>query len=90
MSHSHGEETPLFTEGQYASVRHPMYRAAILGGLCSILIHPNTAQAFWCVLVGGTFVAFVPVEEEQLIEARGEAYRAYQEATPWRIFRGIW
>jgi protein-S-isoprenylcysteine O-methyltransferase Ste14 len=90
MTHSHGAETPLFTEGQYARVRHPMYRAAIMGGLFSLLIHPHAGQLLWGVLLGGTFVAFVPVEEAQLIEARGDAYRAYMEKTPWRVFRGVW
>ena len=43
MSHSHGDETPLLTEGAYARVRHPMYRAAIFAGLCTVLIHGNVA-----------------------------------------------
>jgi protein-S-isoprenylcysteine O-methyltransferase Ste14 len=90
MTHSHGEETPLLTEGAYASVRHPMYRAALCAGLCSILIHANGAQVLWCVMIGATFVGFIPVEERQLLEARGDAYRAYMHQTQWRVFRGIW
>lgn len=90
VTHSHGAETPLLTGGQYARVRHPMYRAALLGALCSIVIHTNAAQVLWCVLIGATFVGFIPIEERQLIEARGDAYRAYMQATPWRLFRGVW
>lgn len=90
ITHSHGTETPLFTEGQYGRVRHPMYRAAILAALCSIVIHTNAAQILWCVLVGATFIGFIPIEERQLIEARGDAYRAYMQATPWRLFHGVW
>jgi protein-S-isoprenylcysteine O-methyltransferase Ste14 len=90
MTHSHGAETPLLTDGQYARVRHPMYRAALLGGVFSLLVHPHAGQLLWALMIGGTFVAFVPIEEGQLIEARGEAYRAYMEATPWRVFRGVW
>jgi protein-S-isoprenylcysteine O-methyltransferase Ste14 len=67
-----------------------MYRAALLAGLCSIAIHPNIAQVLWSALIGATFVGFIPVEERQLIAARGEAYRAYMRATPWRLVRGIW
>lgn len=89
-AYAHGPETPLFTDGAYSSVRHPMYRAAVLAGLCSLLIHPNVAQAFWALALGGTFVAFIPVEEAQLMAARGEDYRAYIQRTPWRLFRGVW
>ena len=87
---SHGQETPLLTEGQYARVRHPMYRAAILAGLCSIVIHFNAAQILWCVMIAGTFIGFIPIEETQLRAARGEAYRAYVQRTPWRLMPGIW
>jgi protein-S-isoprenylcysteine O-methyltransferase Ste14 len=90
MSHSHGAETPLLTEGQYAQVRHPAYRAAILGGLCSLILHPNLAQVLWVLMIGATFVAFIPIEEAQLVAARGDTYRAYMQQTPWRLFRGVW
>lgn len=90
LSHTHGAETPLFVEGQYAQVRHPMYRAAIFLGLSSLLIHTSAAQLFWAVLTGITFIAFIPVEEAQLIEARGDDYRDYMRRVPYRLFRGIW
>ncbi len=87
---SHGAETPLLTEGRYATVRHPMYQAAILAGLCSLIIHANAGQLLWCTLIGATFVAFIPLEEGRLVAARGEAYRAYTQRTPWRLVRGLW
>jgi protein-S-isoprenylcysteine O-methyltransferase Ste14 len=90
MSHSHGNETPLLTEGAYARVRHPMYRAALFAGLCSVLIHGNVAALFWAVLVGATFLLFIPIEEQQLLAARGTAYLEYRERTPYRVLRGIW
>lgn len=90
MTHSHGQETPLLTQGQYGKVRHPMYRAALLAGLCSLVIHPNLAQVLWVLMVGATFVGFIPIEERQLIEARGEAYLGYMQQTPWRLMRGLW
>jgi len=87
---SHGPETPLFTEGAYASVRHPMYRAFLLTGLASLLIHPNTSQLLFVGMIGATFIAFIPVEEAQMIRARGDDYLEYRKQTPWRIMRGIW
>src|SRR5262249_8686438 len=88
--YSHGAETPLFTDGPYADVRHPMYRAAMFASLSSLFIHPNVAQLFWVAVIGTTFLAFIPVEEAQLIAARGDDYREYQRRTPYRLFRGLW
>ena len=90
MSHSHGTETPLLTEGRYAAIRHPQYQAVMLAGLCSLLIHFNVAQALWCLMIGGTFILFIPIEEAQLSAARGDAYRAYMQKTPWRLVPGLW
>jgi protein-S-isoprenylcysteine O-methyltransferase Ste14 len=90
MRYSHGGETPLLTDGPYAEVRHPMYRAAVLLGISALVMHPNLGQLFWTALVGGTLIAFIPVEEAQLRAARGDDYDRYCAATPYRLFRGIW
>jgi protein-S-isoprenylcysteine O-methyltransferase Ste14 len=90
LSHSAGAETPLLKEGPYANVRHPMYRAFVLLALSSLLMHPHAGQLLFVVLVVASFVGFVPFEERQLVESRGEAYRAYMQETPYRLFRGIW
>ena len=89
-AYSHGPETPLFTEGPYAQVRHPMYRAALLAGICSLLIHPNAAQLLWILSIGATFIAFIPVEEAQMTAARSGDYWKYKQQTPYRLFKGIW
>ena len=90
MVYSHGTETPLMTEGPYARVRHPMYRAAIMGCVASLLIHPHLGQLLWASMIGLTFVAFIPVEERQLRAARGEAYMAYCAQTPYGLFVRFW
>jgi protein-S-isoprenylcysteine O-methyltransferase Ste14 len=90
MKYSHGAQTPLQTEGQYAQVRHPMYRAAMLIGLASLVYHPTAGQLLWTLMVGATFIGFIPLEEAQLLEARGDEYRLYCERTPYRLFRYIW
>ncbi len=89
-AYSHGPETPLFTEGPYQRVRHPMYQAAILAGVCGLIFHPHMSQLFWTLLIGATFVAFIPLEEQQMISARGDDYRRYMKNTPYRLFRGLW
>lgn len=90
LAYSVGEETPLMTEGSYAQVRHPMYRAAFGLSFASLLVHPNAGQLLFAVLVSGFFIGFIPFEEAQLLRARGEAYRAYMQQVPWRVFRGVW
>jgi protein-S-isoprenylcysteine O-methyltransferase Ste14 len=90
LSHSVGSETPLMTDGPYAQVRHPMYRAAFFVNFCSLLIHPTAAQLFFAVVVTASFLGFIPFEEHQLLQARGDEYRAYMASTPYRVFRGVW
>lgn len=90
VEYSHGEETPLITEGSYGKVRHPMYTGAFIAGLASILMHPNMAQFIWVGLIGATFLIFIPIEEAQLIRERGDAYKEYKLKVKWRLFRGIW
>jgi len=90
LSHSTGTETPLLTEGPYASVRHPMYRAMTVLAFSSLLIHPNAGQLLFAVMVTVSFLAFIPFEERQLINRRGDEYSAYMKRTPYRVFRGLW
>jgi protein-S-isoprenylcysteine O-methyltransferase Ste14 len=67
-----------------------MYRAAACIAFSSLLIHPNAAQALFAVLTTASFLGFIPFEERQLINARGQEYRDYMRETPYRVFRGIW
>jgi protein-S-isoprenylcysteine O-methyltransferase Ste14 len=90
LAHTAGAESPLMTEGSYAQVRHPMYRAAFFVALTSLLMHPNASQLLFAVMVSASFLVFIPFEEHQLLVARGDEYRAYMARTPYRVFRGIW
>ncbi len=90
LSHSVGAETPLMTEGPYARVRHPMYRAAFFYAFSSLLIHPNAGQLLFAVMVSASFLGFISFEERQLIKARGEEYRDYMRRTPYRVFHDLW
>lgn len=90
LSHSVGTETPLMIEGPYATVRHPMYRAAVSLAMTSLLIHPHAGQLLFAVMVSISFMVFIPLEEHQLVKARGEEYRAYMRRTPYRVFPGVW
>jgi protein-S-isoprenylcysteine O-methyltransferase Ste14 len=90
QTHSAAVTTPLLTTGSYASVRHPMYRGATCMSLASIAIHPNAAQLAWALAIALTFLAFIPIEERQLLRTRGGEYRTYMQVTRYRVFRGIW
>jgi methanethiol S-methyltransferase len=90
LSHTVDSKTPLMTDGPYARVRHPMYRAAFFANFASLLIHPNAGQLLFAVMVTASFLGFIPFEEHQLLAARGDEYRAYMAQTPYRVFRGIW
>lgn len=90
LSHTAGAETPLMTDGPYAQVRHPMYRAAFFLAFCSLIVHPHAGQLLFAVMITASFVGFIPFEEHQLIKERGDQYREYMAQTPYRLFRGIW
>lgn len=90
LSHSADAQTPLMTEGSYASVRHPMYRGAATYAFASLLIHPHAAQLQFAAMVSLSFILFIPFEERALIKARGDDYRRYMSVVRYRIFRGIW
>jgi hypothetical protein len=50
----------------------------------------DAAQLAWAVAIALTFLLFIPIEERQLLRARGEEYQAYMTVTRYRVFRGIW
>lgn len=89
LSHSVGAETPLLTDGPYSSVRHPMYRAAVLYCLASLLVHPNSGQLLFALMISASFVGFIPVEERQLLRHRGAEYEEYRRTTPYRLLKGL-
>ena len=90
LSHSAGSETPLMTEGSYAKVRHPMYSGAMILGTGGLLIHPHMGQLVFTLVIGLTFILFIPIEERLLIKKRGEEYEKYKKKVPYRLFPGIW
>ena len=71
----------LVTTGPYRWVRHPFYVAVALTTTGNAL-----AAANWFLLAGGVLVVALlavrtRVEEEQLAQRFGDAYRAYRERT---------
>lgn len=82
------ERHTLVTTGIYATVRHPMYAGFWLMALAQVLLLPNwVAGPAGLVGFGILFFGRVRREEEMMILAFGDEYRAYMRRTarvvPW-------
>lgn len=82
------ERHTLVTTGIYARVRHPMYAGFWLMAVAQLLLLPNwLAGTAGLVGFGLLFFGRVGREEEMMITAFGELYRAYMRRTkrlvPW-------
>lgn len=82
------ERHTLVTTGIYATVRHPMYSGFWLMAVAQALLLPNwVAGPAGLVGFGILFFGRVKREEEMMIAAFGDEYRAYMRRTarvvPW-------
>jgi protein-S-isoprenylcysteine O-methyltransferase Ste14 len=82
------EKHELITDGVYRFVRHPMYSAFFLWAVAQFLLLPNWVAGISGLIGFGTLYSFRVGREEQLmLEAFGEEYRAYMARTarivPW-------
>jgi protein-S-isoprenylcysteine O-methyltransferase Ste14 len=82
------ETHSLVTDGLYRYVRHPMYSAFFLWGLAQLFLLPNwIAGPAGLVGFAILFGFRVGREEQMMIEAFGDQYRAYMSRTariiPW-------
>ncbi len=84
------ERHTLVTTGVYAMIRHPMYTGFWLMALAQVLLLPNwIAGPAGLVGFGILFFGRVGREEEMMIAAFGDEYRAYMRRT-WRIIPWIY
>jgi protein-S-isoprenylcysteine O-methyltransferase Ste14 len=79
---------PLKTNGAYGLVRHPLY----FGWTLFVFGTPDmTGTRAVFAIVSTLYVAIaIPFEERSLVDAFGDAYRRYQQATRWRMIPGVW
>ncbi|MDQ1090158.1 isoprenylcysteine carboxylmethyltransferase family protein [Siphonobacter sp. SORGH_AS_1065] len=86
-----GKITPtLIKTGPYSYLRHPSYTGAWL----FLVATGVTLQGFWStmiilILITGSYVYRVSIEEKFLISVFGEKYTDYQKHT-WKLFPFIW
>jgi len=75
------QEHHLVSSGPYARLRHPLYSAMFGWALAAALLTANWIFAAFAILsIAGT-VARIPKEEQMMLEAFGEEYRAYMRRT---------
>ena len=82
------ENHKLVTEGIYRRVRHPMYSAFWMWAIAQALLLPNWIAGFAGLAgFGILFFGRVEREEQMMLEAFGDSYRAYMARTgrvfPW-------
>jgi len=71
----------LVTRGPYARIRHPMYTAMFFMGIAFALVTANGCFVLFAVALIAGFVARAPREEQMMLQAFGEEYRAYMQRT---------
>lgn len=75
------KEHHLVTTGPYARIRHPLY-AAMLGWCVSLsLLTANWIFVVVCTLSVLGLLWRIPKEEQMMVEAFGEEYKAYMQRT---------
>ena len=70
----------LTQAGPYRSVRHPMYSAALLGGLGAALSHMNLIHWFWLIALAALLTVKL-LREESYLTQRYEEYASYKART---------
>jgi len=74
-------DTPLLKNGIYATIRHPMYLAILLGVIGLFLYFPSGKNAMFMLTTGFYLVIGSLLEEQKLIRIYGVEYLAYRQNT---------
>jgi protein-S-isoprenylcysteine O-methyltransferase Ste14 len=75
------EQHRLVTSHPYTRVRHPMYTAVFTVGIAFALITANWCFVLFAVAMSTGFVVRAPREDQMMLQASGEEYRAYMQRT---------
>jgi protein-S-isoprenylcysteine O-methyltransferase Ste14 len=72
----------LLKEGIYSVIRHPRYLSAGLGVLSTVLFVNYAGLYIFILLVVPMGIVMLMLEERELVDRFGEAYRKYQREVP--------
>jgi protein-S-isoprenylcysteine O-methyltransferase Ste14 len=75
------KEHQLVTSGPYARIRHPLYAAMFAWAIALALLTANWIFVALTVLTIAGTTARVPKEEQMMLEAFGDEYKAYMQHT---------
>jgi protein-S-isoprenylcysteine O-methyltransferase Ste14 len=75
------KEHHLVTSGPYERIRHPLYAAMFTWAIALVLLTANWIFVAMTVLTIAGTVARVPKEEQMMLEAFGDEYKAYMQRT---------
>ncbi len=71
----------LITTGPYARIRHPLYSGLFGWSISLALLTANWIFVAICVLAFAGLLWRIPKEEQMMLEAFGEEYKAYMQRT---------
>jgi protein-S-isoprenylcysteine O-methyltransferase Ste14 len=87
LSRTGNETGKLLRNGIYASLRHPRYASAGLGVIGNVLLINYLGLYILLLLVIPMGLWLLALEERELVERFGDAYRQYQREVPQLIPR---
>jgi methanethiol S-methyltransferase len=76
------------TDGPFGLVRHPIYLGWILMTFAAPMMTVN--RLIFAIVTSAYLVVAIPWEEQSLVSAFGDRYRAYQAIVKWRLIPGLW
>lgn len=84
-----GKGGELLTEGPYGVVRHPRYLEVVIGSLGYALLANHTGAYVVTLLMLPVLHLVVLMEERELVERFGDAYREYAARVPRYLPRNL-
>jgi protein-S-isoprenylcysteine O-methyltransferase Ste14 len=75
------KEHRLITTGPYSRIRHPLYVGMLGWSFSLLLLTANWIFVAVCALSAGGLLYRIPKEEQMMIEAFDEEYKAYMKRT---------
>ena len=85
------DEQPVITRGVYRIVRHPSYFGAWLAVLGSaVFLNAWVSLPIITILMFGTYVYRIQVEEEHLVSKLGSSYLSYMKQIRFRLVPFVW
>ena len=76
------EGKTLITKGIYGKIRHPIYLSEILWPIGLVLIMGRFLSIFVVIVCAICLLAYIPIEEQNLIRVHGDKYKEYKKQVP--------